>query len=117
MPASRLARHFNTGRLGLVEDAVPPEYPLAILGAAGPVDAFCPLLLDRDVVVVAGNNVPDQELPPLVDSLLGRRRVLLWLENLPRATLSSLQVRYRVEMITPPMLAEIKNGPPPGPAR
>jgi 4-amino-4-deoxy-L-arabinose transferase-like glycosyltransferase len=105
--ASRLARHFNTGRLAIAEEAMTPARPTAIVGALGPVDAFCPLLLDHDVVVVTGNSVPAEELPPLLDALLLRRRVLLWLETFPRPALSALQAQYHIQILRPPMLAEI----------
>jgi hypothetical protein len=105
--ASRLARHFNIGRLAIVEEAMTEDRPAAIVGALGPVDAFCPLLLDRDVVVVTGTSVPAEELPPLLDSLLPQRRVLLWLETFPNATVTSLRARYHVTILRPPMLAEI----------
>jgi hypothetical protein len=106
---SRRARHFNLGRLGLVEEVLVPTRPAAILTAGGTGDAFCPLQLDHDLVVVADNGVSGAELPPLLDALLARRRVLLWLETFPKATLASLHGRYRIEMVRPPMLAEIKN--------
>jgi 4-amino-4-deoxy-L-arabinose transferase-like glycosyltransferase len=105
--ASRLARHFNIGRLAIVEEAMTEDRPAAIVGALGPVDAFCPLLLDRDVVVVTGTSVPAEELPHLLDSLLPQRRVLLWLETFPNATVTSLRARYHVTILRPPMLAEI----------
>jgi hypothetical protein len=106
--ASRLARDFNIGRLALLEEALSPARPTAILSAAGAAPAFCPLLLDHDMVVVTGDSVPAEELLPLLDALLAQRRVLLWLETFPSATLSRLQGKYHFEMIRPPMLAELK---------
>ena len=59
------------------------------------------------MVVVTGNSVPAEELPPLLDALLLRRRVLLWLETFPRPALSALQAQYHIQILRPPMLAEI----------
>jgi hypothetical protein len=105
--ASRLAREINATRLAHVADALPRSSPTALLAAAGAHDAFCPLLLDHDVVVVAKNNALAEDLPPVLDALLARRRAFVWLERLSSETVSQLQSRYQVTMIRPPWLAEI----------
>jgi 4-amino-4-deoxy-L-arabinose transferase-like glycosyltransferase len=109
--ASRLARFYNLGRLTMVEDALTDARPTAIVAALGPSDAFCPLLLDRDAVVVASTKVAAAELPPLLDALVARRRVLLWLEQLPEESAALLAARYQIDMVRAPMLAEIKPRP------
>jgi 4-amino-4-deoxy-L-arabinose transferase-like glycosyltransferase len=107
VPAARLARYYNTGRLAFVEDLV-AERPAALLGASGTLDAFCPLLLDHDLVGLATNSAPATEISGLLDVLLLRRRVFLWLELFPKETLSFLRARYQIEVLRPPMLAEIR---------
>jgi 4-amino-4-deoxy-L-arabinose transferase-like glycosyltransferase len=104
---SRRARQVNQRRLDYVVDALPSASPVALLAAVGPHDAFCPLLLGHDAVVVTGNDVPVEELLPVIDALLARRRVFVWLGGLPPATVSRLRETYRLESIRPPLFAEI----------
>lgn len=105
--ASRLARLLNVGRMAILDEAIPPTGPIAILAASGPHTAFCPLLLDRDAVVIVENNVTATELPLLVDTLLEQRRVLVWLENLPEPTYQRLSASYHLTLLRPPALAEL----------
>jgi 4-amino-4-deoxy-L-arabinose transferase-like glycosyltransferase len=107
LQASRFAREINATRLNGVEDAIPRASPTAILAAAGAHDLFCPLLLDRDVVVLAKRNLLEAELPSVLDALLAQRRVFVWLERLSSETVSQLQSSYQMTMIRLPWLAEI----------
>ena len=104
---SRLARQFNQRRLQLVEDVLPSAGPMAMLAAVGPHDAFCPLLLDHDAVVVTGTDVPVGDLLSVLDALLPVRRVFVWLEGLPGETIVRLQSKYRMQPMLPSLLVEI----------
>jgi hypothetical protein len=105
--ASRELRAANAARLDYVEDTIPQSSPAALLSASGEHVAFCPLLLDHDLVVAARREVPSNEVSAVLDALLERRRVFVWLERLSFATVAQLQSRYRMNVVLPGGLAEL----------
>jgi 4-amino-4-deoxy-L-arabinose transferase-like glycosyltransferase len=107
LQASRRPREDNQKRLEFVEPAVSSTPSVAILAALGHHDGFCPLLLSHDIVIVTANDAPIEQLPPVLDALLAKRRVFMWLGGMPEATLTRLQANYRMAYVRPPLLAEI----------
>lgn len=107
LQASRRPREDNQKRLEFVEPAVSSTPSVAMLAAVGHHDGFCPLLLDHDIVIVTANDAPIEQLPPVLDALLAKRRVFMWLGGMPEATLTRLQANYRMAYVREPMLAEI----------
>jgi 4-amino-4-deoxy-L-arabinose transferase-like glycosyltransferase len=112
LQGSRRGRESNQGRLEFAEAAFPSSSPMALLAATGPHDAFCPLLLDHDAVVLTGTDVPVEELLSVLDALLAQKRdVFVWLEGLPKELVSRLEASYRLEQARPPLLAKIAKSP------
>jgi hypothetical protein len=92
---SRKLRDTNRQRLNDFEAAVPAGHPIAIIAYYGNKDAFGPLTLDRDVVIVDPWIDRSASIRLLVDAMVAQGRTIFVAGPLPGPTVSALSSGYR----------------------
>jgi hypothetical protein len=92
---SRKMRTFNRTRLEGFREAVPAGGPQGIIAYYGNKDAYGPLTLERDIVIVDPWIDNAATLRPLVDALAARGRALFLASALPRPAVEALSSGYR----------------------
>ena len=96
LPASRRLRGLHELALERFEPVVRSDTPTALVVNAGNKDAVCPLILDRDLVVVDAALGDPARLTGLLAALAERRRVLLWRDGMPPERAAALVNGFKV---------------------
>lgn len=99
LPASRRLRTLHAAKLAEFESVVPDDgKPIAVFAYWGAKDAYGPLLLERDIVIVDPWIDEGRDAPQLLDLLLRQGRIVYIERGMPAPMLAALVRDRRVRV-------------------
>jgi hypothetical protein len=108
IPASRLLRAANAWKLETFQHAVPDDgKPIALYAYWGMKDAYGPLLLERDIVIVDPWIDDGKDAVVMLDALLRRGRIVYIDRGMPQPLLAALTTGRKVQGSKVPWLIRV----------